>query len=202
MLTDAEAKRMVLERFNRGELAAVEHHHSNFVSATAEDIEETEFDFGMASRGAEEEVMAHVQMEADDLLIQNGWPVRHGKDALGEPTEEAAVDKSSPAYRALCTYVRRAWVERDRRELTRLKGKDAKQSTDPMFAGIGLGSAPVRQQTVDQPSAAPPLTTIFEKWKAERKPPSKTVHEWTTASCSPRAAERPPKPAPTIPLRR
>ena len=181
MLTAGEAKRMVLEHFSKGERAAVEQHYNNFDPVTLEVIHEAEFEFGMASSGAEEEVMAGICQEADGILIENGWPVRHSQDVLGETFKEADIDKSNPAYIALCTYVRRAWVERERRRLARLKGEDLAVSADPMFAGIGGSSRPVERVTVDRPAAAPTLTTIFEKWKAERKPPSKTVHEWGTA---------------------
>ena len=180
-LTEDEAKRMVLERFHREDRVALEAKFSNHDRVTTEVIEAAEFDLGMASGGADEEVMGTIHCWADELLIENGWPVRNRKGVLGLVTEEAAVDKSGAAYQALCKYVRRAWVERERRNLARLKGDDAARSSDPMFVGIGAGSGPVRPETVDQTAAAPILTSILEKWKAELKPPPPTVHEWSTA---------------------
>ena len=181
MLTDAEANRMVLERFHMGDRAAVEHHFSRHGGVSAAVIEEAEFDLGMASGGADEQVMGFVQKEADDLLMQNGWPVRRRKDVLGLVIEEAAVDKSSAAYQALCTYARRSWVERERRELARLKGDEVMRSADPMFAGISAGSVPARPEIDNQAADVPTLATVLDKWRAERQPPPTTDHEWGTA---------------------
>ena len=181
MLTDAEAKRWVVERFHMGDRAAVEYHFSRHGGVSKEAVTEAEFDLGKASGGADEQVMAHVQKEADDLLIQNGWPVRRHKDGLGLVTEEAAVDKSSAAYQALCTYVRRSWVERERRNLARLKGDDVTRSADPMFAGISAGSVPARPEIDNQAADVPTLATVLDKWRAERQPPPTTDHEWGTA---------------------
>ena len=72
-------------------------------------------------------------------------------------------------------------MERERHELARLNGDDAMQSADPMFSGIGARSVPARPEIDNQATDVPTLTTVLDKWRAERQPPPTTDHEWGTA---------------------
>ncbi len=138
----------------------------------------------MLLAGAEAEVMPHVQAVADSILIGDGWPGRPHR--IGQITavgvQIADVDKTNDKYWSLVAHVRRAMLEAARRHLARHGGRPAGQVFDHAFTGVGAGVA--RQATVpaqQAAGAAPPLTVIFGKWKAESKPSSKTIHEWTTA---------------------
>jgi integrase len=132
--------------------------------------------------GTDDDTMSHVQMVADAILIGNGWPGRPHRigQIMAVGVQIADVDKTSDKYWSLVRHVRRAMLEATRRHQARLNGKPAGQVFDPAFNGIGAGqqAAVSAQQAA---GTAPRLTEVFEKWKAERKPTSKTAHEWATA---------------------
>ena len=183
-LSEADIRRMVARWFDCEDRQWAEADHSAFGNGQRDALDDARDWEGMLLVGADGEVMPHVQMVADAILIGNGWPGRPHR--IGKITaagvQIADVHKGSGNYQLLVGHVRRAMLEAARRRQARLGGGPAGQAVDHDFTGVGAGVA--RQATVPAQQAAgtaPPLTEIFEKWKAERKPSSKTAHEWTTA---------------------
>lgn len=79
---------------------------------------------------------------------------------------------NSPAYRKLSFAVLKA-------SLKALEGKKRRQQGDP----VDTPAAPAPFLTVVSSTADddnPPLSVIFDRWKAERKPPAKTVSDFGT----------------------
>ncbi len=181
-LEDAKIRRMVSRWFDDHDRWWAE---ADFAAAWPDlrDAIENADDWERALQtGTDEDAMSSVLTVADAILMGNG---RSGKPyRMGEITavgvQVADVDKASQNYKALLVHVRRAMLEASRRHRARLSGSPAGQVFDPAFNGIGAG----QQATATAQKAAgraPRLTEIFEKWKSERQPGSKTAHEWTTA---------------------
>jgi integrase len=183
-LSEADIRRMVCQWFDAHDRRWAE---ANF-AATGYDLRDAldeahDLEAGLRA-GKDDDVMSHVQMVADNILIGNGWPGRpHQIGAIkAVGVQIADVDKTSDKYWSLVGQVRRAMLEAARRHRARLNGKTAGQVFDPAFMGVGAGAGrPTSTQDRETTVTAPPLTEILEKWKTERKPSSKTAHERTTA---------------------
>ena len=183
-LEEADIQRMVVQWFDGEDRQWAEADFAAFGNGQRDALDDAH-DWEMTLlAGADAEVMPHVQAVADAILIGNGWPGRPHRvgavTAVG--VQIAEVDKTSRNYQSLVGHVRRAMLETARRHRARLGGSPAGLAFDQAFMGVGAGVG--RQVTTPVPqvsSTAPPLTDVFEKWKAERKPVSKTAHEWATA---------------------
>ena len=181
-LSDADIRRMVARWFDAEDRQWAE---ADF-TATFDDLQDAlddahDWEKGLRA-GTDGDVMSHVQTVVDAVLIGNGWPGRPHRigDITAVGVQIAEVDKGSDSYKSLVGQVRRAMLEAARRHQARLGGCPAGQVFDPAFKGAGVGQqamAPAQNAA----GTAPPLTEVLEKWKSERKPGSKTAHEWTTA---------------------
>jgi integrase len=181
-LSEDEIKAMVVDWFRRIDRAMTEADFKARGTARQEALENAIVDEDTLINGDKVENMRSVQCVADAILIENDWPGKpHRVGKIETRALVAVVDKTSEQYAMLCDHVDSAMVEVCRRQQDRLKGNPAGRSFDPMFADGSAGTAPVVRNATARLGNAPCLTEIFEKWKAERKPPAKTVHEWSTA---------------------
>jgi integrase len=183
-LADEDMQRMVIRWFDQHDRQAAEADFGTWGGEHRDAREAAEEWEAILVDGAEEEATTFVCARLDAMLAANGWPMKpHQVGPIRAVTiRVACCDKDSAQYGTLVGYFRRAMVEAARRRRARLRGDPAGQVYDPMFAGVGAGaSLPTNGVAVRQAAKAPPLTKIFAKWKAERKPSTKTAHEWDTA---------------------
>lgn len=181
-LSEDEIKVMVVDWFRRVDREMTGADFNSRGAALKEALENAIVDEDELLNGHELEMLRSVQSVADAILIENDWPGKpHRVRKIKSRAQVAIVDKASDQYATMCDHVRRAMVEVSRRQQDRLKGNPAGTAFDPLFADGSTGGVPVARNAVARIGNAPCLTEIFEKWKAERKPPAKTVHEWSTA---------------------
>ncbi len=183
-LSEPDIRRMVARWFDGEDRQWAEAAYSVFGNGQRDALDDARDLEKTLLAGADGEVMPHVQAVADAILIGNGWPGNPHRigDITAVGVQVADVDKGNSKYQSLVGHVRRAMLEAARRHQARLGGKPAGQVFDPAFMGVGAGAGrPTATPAREKTGTVPPLTEVLEKWKAERKPGSKTAHERTTA---------------------
>lgn len=115
------------------------------------------------------------RQDEDDLLYPDPWTAAHVKQVAATLAERhgLTLEPGSDAQRTLFELLRRAMLENTRRFGRRLDS-DFGWRGDPLFAQEPRQAEP-------EIVSGPTLSEILDRWLAERKPPTRTRIEWSTA---------------------